>query len=98
MKEILIVMQEYDSHEIENLKLLDLLNITNENEDKFIGHIKILGDNNVSISFFINVSLKNTSLRFSVSLIVKVVVSKSLFFCHIISSCLALAYQGQHKE
>lgn len=46
MKEILIVMEEYASHEIENLKLLDLLNITNENEDKFIGHIKILGDNN----------------------------------------------------
>ena len=53
IKKILITMEEYKEHQIYSYDLMKLLNITDDkgviNEqqiDKFIGHIKILGDNN----------------------------------------------------
>lgn len=45
IKQILLTMEEYDKHEIENLELMKYLNIADEDVDKFIGHILILGDN-----------------------------------------------------
>ena len=45
IKQILLTMEDYDKHEIENFELMKRLDITNDNEDKFIGHILILGDN-----------------------------------------------------
>lgn len=50
IKEILLIMEENDSHEIENLELIQKLNISQEQEDKFIGHILILGDSNLIAS------------------------------------------------
>ncbi len=50
LKEILVAIENYEKHEIGNYKLaslinIDLNNINEEMLDKFIGHIKILGDN-----------------------------------------------------
>lgn len=45
IKQILLTMEEYDKHEIENLELMKYLNIADEDVDKFIGHILSLGDN-----------------------------------------------------
>lgn len=45
IKQILLTMEEYDKHEIGNLELMKYLNIADEDVDKFIGHILILGDN-----------------------------------------------------
>ncbi len=45
IKQILLTMEDYDKHEIENFELMKYLNVPKENEDKFVGHILILGDN-----------------------------------------------------
>ena len=50
LKDVLMVFENYEKHEIENIKLaknigLDFNNIDKSLLDKFIGHIKILGDN-----------------------------------------------------
>ena len=66
IKDILITMEEYKEHQIYSYDLMKLLNIKNEeniiNEqeiDKFVGHIKILGDNN-----FISCSAKDGKFGF----------------------------------
>ena len=46
IKKILLTIEEYNLHEIANFKLMEILGVSKEQEDKFIGHILILGDNN----------------------------------------------------
>lgn len=45
IKQILLTMENYHEHEINNYELMKLLNITADIEDKFIGHILLMGDN-----------------------------------------------------
>ena len=54
IKQILLTMEECEKHEIENLELMRLLNITKDDEDRFIGHILVLGDNNLITSANLN--------------------------------------------
>lgn len=67
IKKILLTMEEYEEHQIFSYDLMRLLNITddkgvinNQLIDKFIGHIKILGDNN-----FISCSATDGKFGFS---------------------------------
>ncbi|MCM1338949.1 MAG: DUF2513 domain-containing protein [Muribaculaceae bacterium] len=65
IKEILMTMEEYEHHEIQcsilskNLKIASETNIKDKcKKEKFIGHIKILGDNN-----FIESSASNYGIK-----------------------------------
>ena len=44
IKQILETMENYDGHQICLGNLMEIISINDENEDKFIGHIKILAD------------------------------------------------------
>lgn len=57
IKEILLIMEDYKEHEINNISLLEKLG--KQNEDKFIGHIKLLGDNN-----FIDYDINTTQCEY----------------------------------
>ena len=47
IKTILLTMEEYPEHQIPSFELMRKINITDENKDTFIGHIKIMGDYNL---------------------------------------------------
>lgn len=68
IKEILVTMEEYESYQISSYELMHKLGVSNSNKqvddillDKFIGHIKLLADNNFIAS-------KNNTLGFSTGL------------------------------
>ena len=44
IKQLLEAMENYDEHQICLGNLMKIVSINDENEDKFIGHIKILAD------------------------------------------------------
>lgn len=57
IKKILLTMEDYENHQIDSYILMQMLGIRNENNqiddallDKFIGHLKLLADNQFIVS------------------------------------------------
>lgn len=46
IKQLLETMENYDKHQISMRNLINSVSITDESEDKFVGHMKILADYN----------------------------------------------------
>ena len=59
IKKILLTMENYNKHQIYSKELMGLLEIGEEDLDKFIGHIKLLADNYFIFSSCEDLGFKN---------------------------------------